>query len=80
MNTIAKESPEEKAAWTESLKRIMAAREAIMKQVERLPSAGKISPCPVCERGELHYTVTSNGHVHARCITQAEEGCVSWAE
>jgi hypothetical protein len=76
-NEISRESPEEKAAWAESLSKIMVAREAIMNAVSKLPTGGTINPCPVCKLMTLHFTVASNGHVHAHCDSGS---CVSWME
>jgi hypothetical protein len=34
-------------------------------------------PCPVCNQGPLRYSIASNGHVHAKCMTPE---CVCWME
>ena len=35
-------------------------------------------PCPCCEAGVLHYSISSyNGHIHAACDSKV---CVSWME
>lgn len=35
-------------------------------------------PCPICQRGQLHYSVASvNGHLWGRCTT---DGCVAWMQ
>ncbi len=77
---VSRETPEEKSAFAESLKKIMMAREAIMKDADgQRSTGGTINPCPVCEKGKLFYSIAYNGHVHARCSTQ-EPPCVSWME
>lgn len=62
---------------------ITIARQAIINRVEGegtvLPTAGTISPCPVCGRGNLEYYVFENRDIHAQCTARVPR-CVEWVE
>jgi transposase-like protein len=63
--------------FSETWKKIMKARKVIMdKEGEKCSVSGKIK-CPICEAGDLRYSIGFNGHVHARCSTA---NCVQWME
>lgn len=85
-NVSQKESSEEKAELDEWIAKVGKAREAIMEQYHRklklgleAGRAGVISPCPVCDRGDMHYKVMPNGHVHAQCDAKVPR-CIGWIE
>lgn len=71
-------------AIQDSIKGFTVARPAIIEECDRLGFkkgvkgiSGKI-PCPVCEKGDLHFSRSSyNGHVHAKCTTA---NCMAWME
>jgi hypothetical protein len=52
-------------------------RRQIMKRVEDKRNIGGSFFCPICGMGQVHYYVTFNGHVHARCDS---DKCVNWME
>ena len=63
--------------------KIITAREKIVSDSRgEWNTQGIIDPCPVCEKGELHYQVHGNGHIWANCRLDGEHnnGCVSWME
>jgi hypothetical protein len=49
------------------------ARAAIVATKERTG----IIDCPCCDKGQLGFSIASNGHIHAGCSTA---GCVRWME
>lgn len=56
--------------------KIPRARDAIILAAgSKRPTAGS-TVCPICA-GKLAYSIASNGHVHAQCLTQ---DCVRWME
>lgn len=74
-----KEEAEWQAVWKGvSLASTAAHLDAKEKGFRKGRSGVGSIPCPVCQKGHLHYSVAAyNGHMHARCDT---EGCVSWME
>jgi hypothetical protein len=54
------------------------AREAIIKHagVTRGFVQNKM-PCPICQKGELHYRIEPNGHVRSQCTTKE---CINFIE
>lgn len=75
------DTPEERsakeAAFALHFVNLMTARGAIMESTRwKRGTAGTI-PCPICADGSLHFSVASNGHVHAGCSTPE---CVRWME
>ena len=71
----------EKKKSDDSFERVMKARKAIIDMGAKPRSVGSLC-CPVCNGGgkqerTLHWSMASNGHIHARCDTQ---GCVAWME
>lgn len=74
MEAVLKED-EEHDVWFARTNTARAAIVAHFKATDR--SAGGI-PCPVCQSGELHYSIArSNGHVHAKCTSA---NCLNWME
>jgi hypothetical protein len=59
-----------------SFARIVKARAAIVAAGAKPRTQGTLT-CPVCEKGALRWSTSSNGHVHASCSTL---GCVAWME
>lgn len=78
-------TPEEIAERVQRIRdggiRMMTARAAI---IDHLKANGKPTknvsgqiPCPICNSGNLGFSIAYNGHCHAACSTS---GCVSWME
>jgi hypothetical protein len=70
------ELAEEERGMLEAVRRVGLAREAIL-----VATAGEVrttgeTACPICS-GTLKYSVASNGHIFAACVT---ERCVQWME
>ncbi len=59
-------------------RQIDKARKAIVDATKGKRGIGGEMLCPVCEKGDLRYTVSGyNGHIHAGCTM---ENCVRWME
>lgn len=69
---------EKRKSWmSERMNNLGKARKAIIEHCQDRCRCSGVLSCPVCEKGNLHYSRASNGHVHARCETP---GCVCWME
>lgn len=70
---------EEDRRVAETVRALTATRADANQKGLRRGKGGRSSlPCPICEKGELRYSVSGyNGHIHAQCST---EGCVQWMQ
>lgn len=75
-------TPEEvadrEAASKRSMERVCTVRAAIVAHTGGKRGVGGSIPCPCCEGGTVHFSVSGyNGHIHAQCSTK---GCAAWME